>query len=151
MSHAPLSFRPATAADIPAMSVIRLAVKENTLSNPGRITTQMYLDHLAGLGRSWVCEQEGRIIGFSSAAQADGSIWALFVDPACEGLGAGKVLLRLATDWLFGLGHARVQLGTGTDTRADRFYLAQGWTRGALKEDGGEVVYTLDRPEERAS
>lgn len=141
----PLSFRAATPADTPAMSTIRLAVTENALSNPARITAQMYLDYLDTLGHGWVCEQGGRIIGFSYAARADGSIWALFVDPASEGLGAGKQLLRLATDWLFAQGHETVQLGTAANTRADRFYLAQGWTRGAMKDET-EVSYRLQRP-----
>lgn len=141
-----LHFRDATAADIPAMSTIRLAVTENALSNPARITPQMYLDYLDTLGHGWVCEQGGRIIGFSYAARADGSIWALFVDPAFEGLGAGKRLLRLATDWLFAQGHATVQLGTQADTRADRFYQAQGWTRGVMR-DAVEVDYVLNRPD----
>lgn len=143
-----LSLRDATAADIPAMAAIRLAVTENALSNPARITTQMYLDYLDALGHGWVCEQGGRIIGFSYAARADGSIWALFVDPGFEGRGAGQQLLRRATDWLFAQGHAQVQLGTQAHTRADRFYLAQGWTRGEMRDtrDADEVGYVLNRP-----
>lgn len=144
-------WRRAEAADIPAMSALRLAVKENVLSNPARITPQMYLDHLDAQGCSWVCLlDDGRLVGFSSAARADGSIWALFVAPEFEGLGAGKALLRLATDWLFAQGHVRVVLGTGINTRADRFYLAQGWTRGTLAHGALEVGYTLQRPDTQA-
>jgi GNAT superfamily N-acetyltransferase len=139
-----LVFRRATDADIPAMSVIRLAVKENSLTNPGRITPQMYEDYLDALGRGWVCESTGVIIAFSYAAKQDASIWALFTSPAHEGMGAGKVLLKLATDWLFSLGHQTVTLGTTVDTRADRFYARQGWTRGAMK-DAVEVLYTLNK------
>jgi GNAT superfamily N-acetyltransferase len=140
-----LQFRAADRADIPAMAAIRLAVRENALSNPARITTQMYEDYLQRLGRGWVCEQDGAIIGFSYAAMADGSIWALFVSPDKEGLGAGAPLLKLASDWLFSQGHASVTLGTEADTRADRFYLAQGWTRGEMKDED-EVFYSLARP-----
>ncbi len=144
-SKANLHFRPAVKADIPAMSAIRLAVRENVLNNPGRVTTQMYEDYLEKLGRGWVCELEGEIIGFSYAEMADGSIWALFVSPDKEGLGAGAPLLKLATEWLFSQGHQTVTLGTAADTRADRFYLAQGWVRGEMK-DAVEVFYTLQRP-----
>jgi GNAT superfamily N-acetyltransferase len=140
-----LNFRAACSADIPAMSAIRLAVRENVLNNPARVTTQMYEDYLERLGRGWVCEQDGEIIGFSYAEMADGSIWALFVSPDKEGLGAGAPLLKLATEWLFSQGHATVTLGTAANTRADRFYLAQGWTRGEMK-DAVEVFYTLQRP-----
>lgn len=145
MIKSELQFRVAVKADIPAMAAIRLAVRENVLNNPARVTTQMYEDYLELLGRGWVCEQDGEIIGFSYAAMADGSIWALFVSPDKEGLGAGAPLLKLAADWLFSRGHPTVTLGTEANTRADRFYLAQGWTRGEMKDEV-EVFYTLQRP-----
>jgi GNAT superfamily N-acetyltransferase len=138
--------RRATVDDIPAMSRIRLAVRENALSNPARITEAMYRDYLDALGRGWVAESEGEIIGFAYADRADSSIWALFVEPRHEGLGAGKCLLRLAADWLFEIGHDEVRLGTQAHTRADRFYAAQGWTREDMKNDI-EVGYRLRRDE----
>ena len=139
-----LSLRRATDDDIPAMSRIRLAVRENALSNPARITGQMYRDYLDALGRGWVAELDGEIVGFSYADRTDGSIWALFVDPAREGLGAGRRLLRLAVDWLFEIGFDEVRLGTAAHTRADRFYAGQGWTREGTKDDV-EVWYRLRR------
>jgi GNAT superfamily N-acetyltransferase len=139
-----LTFRQATVADIPAMSRIRIAVKENALSDPARITEAMYRDYLDRLGRGWVAERDGEIVGFSHADRTDASIWALFVDPAREGLGVGKQLLRLAVAWLFELGFDEVRLGTAAHTRADRFYAAQGWTREGMKNDV-EVWYRLRR------
>ena len=140
----PVACRPATVADIPAMSRIRLAVKENALANPARITEAMYRDYLDALGRGWVAEQDGEIIGFAYADRTDSSIWALFVDPGREGRGAGKRLLRLASDWLFEIGNPEVRLGTAAHTRADRFYAAQGWAREGMKDDV-EVWYRLRR------
>jgi GNAT superfamily N-acetyltransferase len=139
-----LEFRRAASADIPAMSAIRLAVRENALSDPGRITRQMYEDYLDRLGRGWVCVQDGTVIGFSYAARDDNSIWALFVDPAHEGLGAGRRLLQLATDWLFAGGATKVMLSTAAHTRADRFYLAQGWRRNEI-DGAADVRYSLIR------
>ncbi|WP_307144595.1 GNAT family N-acetyltransferase [Duganella sp. Root336D2] len=139
-----LQFRRATTADIPAMGAIRLAVRENALSNPARITQQMYEDYLERLGRGWVCERDGIVIGFSYAARDDSSIWALFVDPAHEGLGAGKRLLQLAADWLFASGAHAVSLSTAAGTRADRLYQALGWQRGEAGDDGN-VHYRLAR------
>ena len=139
-----LTLRRATVADIPAMSRIRLAVRENVLSDPRRITDAMYRDYLEALGRGWVAEDGGEIVGFAFADRAGGSIWALFVDPRHEGEGAGKRLLRLAVDWLFEIGHDEIRLGTQAHTRADRFYAAQGWTRGEMKDDV-EVGYRLRR------
>ncbi|HYP34231.1 MAG TPA: GNAT family N-acetyltransferase [Burkholderiaceae bacterium] len=139
-----LALRRATVADIPAMSRIRLAVRENRLSDPARITEEMYRDYLDALGRGWVAELDGAVIGFSGADRGDGSIWALFVDPAHEGLGAGKRLLRLAVDWLFEIGFEEVWLGTQPGTRADGFYAAQGWVQEGMKDDV-EVWYRLRR------
>ena len=144
-----LHLRRAVVADIPAMSRIRLAVTENALSNPARITEAMYRDYLDELGRGWVAEEHGEIIGFACADRTDSSIWALFVDPAHEGRGAGKRLLRLAVDWLFEIGNAEIRLGTAANTRADRFYAAQGWTREDMK-DNIEVWYRLRRTDRHA-
>lgn len=129
------------------MSAIRLAVTENRLRDPSRITIGMYEDYLERLGKTWVCEADGAVAGFAAADRTDGSIWALFVDPAREGLGIGKRLLALMSGYLFGQGHDRIVLSTGADTRADVFYAAQGWERGKMKDDV-EVQYSLSKPRE---
>ena len=141
--HALTVFRLATRLDIPAMSRIRLDVRENVLSNPGRITQQMYEDYLELLGRGWVAEVDGRIVGFSYANKTDASIWALFMAPDHEGRGIARHLLTLAVDWLFEQGNEKVRLSTGMDTRADRFYAAQGWTRERV--DGNDAFYLLNK------
>lgn len=111
------------------MSEIRLMVTENVLRDPSKITLQMYHDYLERDGRAWVAEIDRKLIGFSYAAHHDNSIWALFVDPEYEGLGAGKKLLKLACDYLSARGASSVRLSTTVNTRADRFYQAQGWQR----------------------
>jgi GNAT superfamily N-acetyltransferase len=141
--HNPL-FRRATSADILAMSIIRLAVAENTLSDPSRITMDMYEDFLERSGRGWVAENDGEVVAFSYADKTDASIWALFVRPGHEGQGYGQALLKLAVDWLFEIGHDRINLTTGANTRADRFYAEQGWTRAPLNTTN--VAYSLTRP-----
>lgn len=142
MSEA-VRFRRARIADIPAMSAIRLSVLENVLSDPARVTLQMYEDYLDKDGRGWVAELAGELVAFCYADRDKASIWALFVRPGHEGQGIGKALLDLAVAWLFGLGHERITLGTSSGTRADGFYHALGWTR--MPGDRGEVAYTLDR------
>ncbi|MGO4379202.1 GNAT family N-acetyltransferase [Pseudoduganella sp. RAF53_2] len=140
-----IRYRQANADDIPAMSAIRLMVRENVLRNPAAITPQMYLDYLSKLGRGWVGELDGRIVGFSYADRQDNSIWALFIHPDFEGRGIGTALLHLATGWLFAEGARRIALGTTPDTRADRFYKALGWVRGEMR-NAGEVEFTLRCP-----
>jgi GNAT superfamily N-acetyltransferase len=140
----PTKFRQATIGDIPAMSRIRLSVQENILSNPARITEQMYADYLALLGRGWVVESNGNVVGFCYADSENSSVWALFVSPEYEGQGLARRLLNLAVDWLFEIGKESVQLSTLANTRADRFYAAQGWTRGQVEHDK-EVSFRLNK------
>lgn len=137
-----MKIRLATVDDVPVIMRIRFSVRENMLSDPAKVTAAMCIDYLDRLGRGWVCERAGEIIGFSYAARADGSIWALFVLPEYEGLGAGKRLLKAATDWLFAHGHQQIVLSTTVNTRADRFYAAQGWQRAEMKDEE-EVIYRL--------
>lgn len=135
-------FREANVDDIPALSKVRLSVKENVLSNPYRITHETYNEYLSDIGKGWVCELQGQVLGFSVASLKDNSIWALFVMPGYEGKGIGKRLLNLATEWLFDMGAPSIILSTTVGTRADGWYERQGWSRGEVKTDG-EVQYRL--------
>jgi len=137
-------FREAACGDIPHMTRIRLAVTENVLRDPTRITPQMYADFLEKDGRGWVALVDGEIVAFSYANRIDGSIWALFVDPRFEGQGLGKALLARATGWLFSLGFTRVTLSTGTHTRAAQFYTRLGWR--LASSSASDSVFALDVP-----
>ena len=136
-------FRQANSADIPAMSEIRLGVTENILSDSSQVTEEMYEDFLEKSGRGWVAENSGHIVAFCYADKENASIWALFVRPGHEGQGLGQTLLEEAASWLFNIGHDCVYLTTGANTRADRFYSAQGWTRAPVSAT--EVGYSLKR------
>jgi GNAT superfamily N-acetyltransferase len=137
-----MRFRRAVPADIPSIMEIRLSVEENVLSNPALVTAEDCAAYLEERGRGWVCESDGRIVGFSYAASEDHSIWALFVLPEYQGRGIGRNLLCLAVEWLISIGAEEVRLATETNTRAERFYSAQGWVRGAMKNET-EVWFRL--------
>jgi len=119
--------REATVHDIAAMHRVRMAVRENRLLDPSRITEADYVAHLTKLGRGWVAELDGAIAGFAAGRATDGNIWALFVDPACEGRGCGTRLHDVMVSWLFAQGLGRLWLSTEPGTRAERFYLRRGW------------------------
>ena len=136
-------YRQAVQGDIAQMARIRLAVRENQLRDPSKVTLQMYADFLDKDGRGWVAEIDGATVAFCYANRHDGSIWALFVDPACEGWGLAKRLLALATDWLFALGFVQIKLSTGARTRAAAFYTRQGWRQVASSSD--DLFFVLDR------
>lgn len=139
-----MTLRQATQSDIPAMQRVRLAVRENTLSDPSRITVADYIAALDDLGRSWVVEADGEIVAFATGYRA-GSIWALFVHPDHEGRGYGKALHSTMVDWLWSLGHTRLWLTTGPGTCAERFYTSQGWQPCGIVS-GGELRLELGGP-----
>jgi len=117
------------------MHQVRLAVRENVLSDPNRITESDYLAALDGLGRTWVVEVNGDIAAFATGYK-NGSIWALFVHPDYEGRGYGKTLHSAVVAWLWSLGHKRIWLTTAAGTRAERFYISQGWQPCETVPDG---------------
>ena len=145
MRHSPLVYREALLEDIPALSEVRLSVEENVLSDPRKVTPEMYADYLGASGKGWLCEVDGEVAGFCIASLRDASIWALFVKPGYERRGIGTRLLELATGWLFDMGASSISLSTDANTRADRLYERRGWTRGEIRPDG-EVEYRLDKP-----
>ncbi|MBY6187300.1 GNAT family N-acetyltransferase [Marinobacter hydrocarbonoclasticus] len=144
-----IQIRPATIEDIPELSRIRLAVVENVLSDPSRITQEMYESYLTDRGRGWVALCGDTPAGFVVADGLDESIWALFIDPPFEGQGLGSALMARATDWLFANGARVITLSTEVGTRAERFYQAQGWQPGAV-DVRGERHFTLAAPDDSA-
>ena len=136
--------RQATRADIPAMHRIRLAVRENRLTS-SVITEENYVPAIEITGRGWIIALNGEIVAFAVGNAATGNVWALFVDPPYEGRGYGRRLLEAMVSWLFARGLAKLNLSTGPNTRAARFYHAAGWQlRRTL--DNGEALYGLDNP-----
>jgi GNAT superfamily N-acetyltransferase len=108
------------------ISEIRFAVHENKLGDPTAVTDADYAGFTEHPG-IWVWEEDGRILGFSAADTRDGTIWALFVDPAHDRRGIGRALFEAACDALRGAGHRTAMLTTDPGTRAERFYRAAGW------------------------
>ena len=135
--------RQATESDIPAMHRVRLAVRENRLSDPARITEADYKAALTELGRTWVVEEDGEVVAFATGYRS-GSIWALFVHPDHEGRGHGHALHSTVVSWLWSLGLTRLWLTTGPDTRAERFYVSRGW-RPCGHAASGELRLELSR------
>lgn len=123
-----LSIRVATRADIAEIQRIRAAVRENRLVSR-RIGDEEVIKYLERHGRGWVAEWKGAVCGFAIGDARNGNIWALFVDPAHERLGAGRQLHDTMVDWLFAQGLERLYLGTEPGTRAEGFYRRAGWTQ----------------------
>lgn len=138
--------RPATRADVDAAFAIRLAVRENVLSNPAAITHADYLREIEVTGRGWVAEVDGAVRGFSVGRRTDGNIWALFVQPGWEGRGIGRAVHDPMVTWLLAQGCRPLWLTTTPGTRAETFYRRAGWRAVGLTS-GGEVRMEL-QPED---
>jgi GNAT superfamily N-acetyltransferase len=143
--------REATADDLPGISAVRLAVRENAtttaeLDRRG-ITNESVAASFMADSKGWVAVEHDQIVGFSIADRADRSIFALFVLPACEGRGLGSGLLDLAVNWLWVGGADRIWLTTDPGTGAAGFYERRGWTAGRI-EANGEQRFELTRPEQ---
>jgi GNAT superfamily N-acetyltransferase len=129
-------FREAQTNDIKQIQLVRNAVKENVLSNPGLVTDKDCVEYLTLRGKGWVCENDGTIIGFAIADLIDNNIWALFVHPDFEKNGVGKILHDTMLNWYFNQQKEDVWLSTGPNTRAEKFYALQGWREVGLYGKG---------------
>ena len=123
-----MKIREATIADIHQMQIVRNAVTENTLSDPGLVTDKDCKEFLTVRGKGWVCEINNQIVGFSIADLQCNNIWALFLHPMFENQGIGRQMHNIMLDWYFSQTEKNVWLGTSPNTRAEMFYKKLGWT-----------------------
>jgi GNAT superfamily N-acetyltransferase len=127
--------RAALPADIPRLAEIRVAVRENRLSDPGSITPADYGSYFAR-GHLWVAEECGAVLGFAALDAGAASVWALFVDPEAEGRGIGRLLLERLVAEARALNLPALCLSTEEGSRAERVYRAAGWTEAGRDPDG---------------
>ncbi len=139
----PPLYRLAQITDIPQIMSIRLAVKENQLTDPASITAADCQYFLENKGNGWVCQMDQRVVGFSMLDTQAHQIWALFIDPSFEGQGIGRALQGILLDWHFEQSRQPIWLSTSPGTRAEQFYRRSGWREvGIYNED--EIKFELD-------
>jgi GNAT superfamily N-acetyltransferase len=125
------------------MHRVRMSVLENRLVSM-QLTERDYVVAIESTGRGWVVELQEKIVAFAIGNAADGSVWALFVEPGHERKGYGRRLHDVMIEWLWQQGHDRLWLSTEPGTRAEHFYTAAGWHRAGLT-NSGEVRFELSR------
>ena len=144
-----MKIRFAEVKDIGQIQVVRNLVKENRLSDPALVPDSDVKDYITRRGKGWVCEIGERIIGFAIADLIENNIWALFVHPDFEKMGAGKKLHDVMMNWYFANADEPVWLGTAPNTRAEKFYRKAGW-----KEIGvhgkGEIKFEMTKEDWRS-
>jgi GNAT superfamily N-acetyltransferase len=133
--------RAARIEDIPRLIEIRAAVRENRLVSV-TIGPDDYGPYIAD-ARCWVMVRaDGAVQAFAALDAATASVWALFVDPAYEGRGLGRVLLDRLVAEARRRGLTALRLETAAGTRAERFYLRAGW-KTASRDSKGVLRMTL--------
>ena len=135
-------FREARITDIPQIQVVRHSVKENTLSNPALVSDNDCENYLVNRGKGWVCEIDGRIVGFAIVDLMDHNVWALFVQPGFDKKGIGKKLHDDMLDWYFSQTDSTAWLSTAPGTRAEIFYRKTGWKEVGM-HGKGEIKFEM--------
>lgn len=137
-----MKFREAQTSDIKELHLIRIAVKENILPDPGMIAEDEYAAFLTQRGKGWLCEIENKITGFAIVDLVKNNVWALFVEPSYEKKGIGKKLHDMMLDWYFNQTKEKLCLGTSPNTRAEIFYRKAGWIE-IGKRPNGEIHFEM--------
>lgn len=142
--------RVATVSDVPAIFSIRTSVVQNHLSMEQLaemgITPHSVSEVIHDGGGIWVAEVQSKLVAFAMVDRDDGCVFAMFVLPAYEGLGLGRLLMQEAEACLFAT-HETIWLETDGDIaiRANGFYRALGW-RPVDMQDNGDIRYEKRRP-----
>ena len=139
-----MKLRLALPSDIPEIGRVRMSVRENRIPSLDVLTPGDTERLLKADGRGWVCEVDGRIVGFSIGDRLEANVYALFVEPEYEGRGIGRLLHDTMMQWFFENEVSRVWLSTDPLTRADRFYRRAGWVE-VGKESNGEIRFEMSR------
>jgi len=139
-----MQFREATIHDIPQIQKVRNSVKENVLSDPNLVTDADCIDYITRRGKGWVCEDDGKIVGFAIADVMGTNIWALFLEPEYEGKGIGRKLHLLMMDWYFSQTNKTVWLSTEPASRAESFYRKAGWIETGVYGKG-EIKFEMTK------
>ncbi len=137
-----MTIREATVNDIAQIQIVRNAVKENMLSDPALVSDEDCREFITVRGKGWVCDVEGKVVGFAIVDMKDHNIWALFVTPSFEKRGIGKALHDTMLHWYFAQTEQPVWLGTAPGTRAEGFYRSAGWSETGM-HGKGELKFEL--------
>jgi GNAT superfamily N-acetyltransferase len=135
-------------SDIDDIFVIRTSTVENdfTMAQLAEIdiTPESVSGWLKGDVKGWLCEVEGKKVGFTLGDGGTGEMLVVAVLPGYESRGVGKGLLRAVQDWLFEMGHETLWLWSNPDpnVRAHGFYRRLGWLpTGEMLRNDEKLIY----------
>lgn len=142
--------RMATVEDVESLFEIRTSVAQNHLSREQMdalgITAQVLNSAIKEGPCVWIAEVDERPVAFSMIDRDEGEVFAMFVRPAYENRGLGRLLMAAAEAELF-RAHERIFLVTDgrQEIRANGFYQRLGWTV-VDRVDARDVRYEKRRP-----
>ena len=123
-----------TASDIPDVFAVRISTVENDvtmqeLEEEYELTPDSLAVAMQVSAKGWVCEYEGKIVGFAMGNSENGELTVIAILKEFERRGIGEKLLTRVKEWLFQSGFDEIWLVTTPDPnfRAYGFYLSQGW------------------------
>jgi itaconate CoA-transferase len=138
--------RPAVPGDADAIAAVHLGTWRDAYADilPAAFLDAQRVDEFAKRWRgrltdpaersfTLVYEQQGQVRAFASGGlsrdgDGGGEVYAIYVDPACQGRGAGARLLAAAARSLAGAGFTEAGLWAFAENHSARgFYEAQGW------------------------
>jgi ribosomal protein S18 acetylase RimI-like enzyme len=130
--------REGTPADAQAVARVHVRAWQTAYAHvfPAERLDALSVERRAEQHREWpplVAEEAGAIVGFVSVGtsrddDADGELFAIYVDPEYWGRGVGRELMTAGEERLRELGHADAILWVLEDNpRARRFYDRAGW------------------------
>ncbi len=139
-----MNIRGIESTDLPEIIEVRGLTRENPFSRDDLrklgITEESVAEMLRITHRGWLCELDGKIVGFAMGDGKIGEFWVIAVLPEFEGRGIGSQLLAAIEGWLSSEGWSEFWLWTSSDKnrRAFGFYTRHGWIVSKTKAD---IVY----------
>jgi len=128
-----VNYRMIEPKDLSELIEVRGSTRENAVNREQLrsvgITEESTTALLQTTHRGWLCENEGKFVGFAMGNGKTGEVWVLAVLPDFEGKGIGSKLLSLTEEWLWSAGWKEIWLHTNPDqkVRASHFYRHRGW------------------------
>lgn len=137
-----MSIRPASAADVPAMTRVVTAAYAKYVARIGKPPGPMLDDYAAHVRAhaAWVIEAAGAVAGLIVLLPMEGYLLLdnVAVDPALHGRGIGRVLMDFAEHEAVRRGYREVRLYTHeTMTENLAMYPALGWQETGRGEQAG--------------
>jgi ribosomal protein S18 acetylase RimI-like enzyme len=138
--------RPGTPDDAEAVARVQVRSWQAAYAHvlPAEALAGPSVERRAEQWRTWppplVAEVDGQIVGFVAVGaarddDADGELYAIYVDPEHWGTGVGRGLIRAGERRLAELGYTDVVLWVLEDNpRARRFYEAAGWSHDGSRQ-----------------